>query len=202
VSVGAIIVTLVRHTAIVVIAIGLCLVLPQRLAWGGFDNGKVSTIPTIDLPLELTISSQKQIYTSREGIMIRMNFLALQPVDLCLQKDPLSQFDITIFRSGLGPLRLKPMVVQDNSVLFAEKTRVFHLNPGDNLPYRANLKRVHFARNDGWEAGDYTVSVNFHLCDPTVGKKIRENPFLETNTLGGKEGNIPSLQPARFMIME
>jgi hypothetical protein len=140
----------------------------------------------------LTVEPQQQIYTAREAVMLRFNFRALKPVRLCFEKDPLAQFSLKITRAGIGPLALYPLLVQDNSMLLRQPPKVYQMNPGDSIPYRANLKRIKFANGERWQPADYAVSAVFRLCDQRAGSFAGE----------GRETLVPSTREGRFMIME
>ncbi len=143
-------------------------------------------------PLRMDVEPAKQIYTDREGLMVKFILTAREKTKLCLEKDPLSQMRITVSRSGQGKVPLEPLVLRDNRVLFDQNMKVRWLNPGDRVYLRANLKRLRFSGGGRWEPGEYSVSAVFNLCEQT--------PNEEVNDLG-KEIPIPTARPGWFMIM-
>lgn len=143
-------------------------------------------------PIALTLEPQKQIYTAREGLMVKFTFKALQPARVCFEKDPLTQFRFSVYRSGTGALPLQPVVTHDTRVLFDQRPEVFMLDSGEVHVYRLNLKRLHFRQGEAWTPGDYTVNATFSLCEQTEDKAWDAS---------GKENPLGILQPARFMIM-
>ncbi len=147
---------------------------------------------TPDVPIALAIEPQKQIYTAREGLMVRFVFKARQPARVCFEKDPLSQFNFSVYRSGTGELPLQPVVTHDTRVLFDQRPSVFELASGDVHVYRLNLKRLHFRQGEAWTPGDYTVKATFNLCEQAEGKHWDPS---------GQEIPLKAVQPARFMIM-
>lgn len=149
-----------------------------------------------DLPLQLVIKPQKQIYTAREGVMLRFEFKATRSVNLCLENDPLTQLSVKIFRGGKGELPIAPIVVNDTQVLFHQKPRVIPLGEGDTYLLRINLKRFGFLNGEKWMPGDYTVKGAFTLCDQTqVLQGKRSSPA------SAQEITIPASESGRFMIM-
>ncbi|MBK8190550.1 MAG: hypothetical protein IPK79_08895 [Vampirovibrionales bacterium] len=137
-------------------------------------------------PVQLEVEPQKQIFSRREGLMMRVTLKALQPVPLCLEKDPLTQFRFRIFRSGFGELPLAPLVSRDTRVIFGQRPQARPLEAGRSWVYRLNLKRLQFLDGESWASGDYAVNASFLLCDPDG---------------GDAEITAPARRPARFMIM-
>jgi hypothetical protein len=143
-------------------------------------------------PLVLGIESSKQIFSSREGLVLQFTWTAKGPVKLCLAKDLLSQVQIDISRSGRGKLPVQPLTLRDNSRIFQEAMRVYRLKAGESITRRANLKRYRFNEDEGWVPGEYNVAATFHLCEQTA---------AETVTDPGTEIPIRAARPAWFMIM-
>jgi len=160
------------------------------------------TAGRVDLPVEMTIVPKREIFTLREGLQIQMVFRALQPVDICFQKDPLTQFDIEVYRSGKGPLKKAPLVVQDTSVLFDQALKIVHLNPGQAIPYRVSLKRINFLGGDLWTPGDYTITSTFHLCDQVAAAKLQATPTVDATFVEGKDTLVKAVNRGHFMIMD
>lgn len=136
--------------------------------------------------LQVDVAAQKQIFSRREGVMLRVQFKALQPVRLCMEKDPLTQFRFRVYRSGQGELALAPLVSRDTRVMFGQRLAVHNLASGEVFAYRVNLKRLQFLDGNSWESGDYAVNAAFLLC-----------PQAE----GLPETTLPATSAARFMIM-
>ncbi len=142
--------------------------------------------------VEISMMPHKQIFSRREGLMVSFVFKALEPARICFEKDPISQFQFKIIRSGKGKLNLAPLVVQDTRRLFGQRPKIFHLNSGDTHTYRLNLKRIHFLSGEKWMPGDYSVEASFRLCE-----QRENNDWQETDV----ETSVPVVRPARFMIM-
>ncbi len=143
-------------------------------------------------PIVLDVLMQKDIFTMREGINLTARIKAMAPTDLCLEKDPLTQFDIAITRSGLGPFPLDPLTVKDLRVQFQQRIRVMKLKPGDVYVFRFNLKRFTPSEGADWESGDYQVKTAFRLCEQV--------PNAGLNS-AGREIPVPARKNARFFIM-
>lgn len=160
------------------------------LATPGWGNGQ--TPP----PVTLSIEPSKQIFSSREGLVLQFTWKAKGMVKLCLAKDLLSQVQIGISRSGRGKLPVQPLTLRDNSQMFQpvvqEPMRVYRLKAGQSITRRANLKRYRFEENEEWVPGEYSVTATFHLCEQTPG---------ETGTDSETEIPIRAVRPAWFMIM-
>lgn len=142
--------------------------------------------------LRLEIEPAKRIYSSREGLMVKFTFTALSKTKLCLDKDLLSQMQFSVFRPGTGKLQLQPLVVRDNSQIFAEPMQIRWLDSGESLTLRANLKRFKFANGEHWDPGEYNVSAVFHLCAQNAS---------ETVDASGPEIPVPTARQGWFMIM-
>jgi hypothetical protein len=69
-------------------------------------------------PVEMRLAPLKDIYSRREGIVMQFIFTAKAKTKLCLDKDILSQMQLSVYRSGEGKLPLQPLVIKDNSHLF------------------------------------------------------------------------------------
>lgn len=143
-------------------------------------------------PVTLTLEPTKRIYSAREGVSVKFTFHANQRTKLCLSRDILTQMQLRIARSGTGVLPLQPLVVRDNSELFAERRKIYWLKPGQRLTLRANVRR--FQLNDGetWKPGDYSVLATFGLCAQTPD---------DYDDPAGEEIPIPSDGLGWFMIM-
>lgn len=142
--------------------------------------------------LMLKVEPAKQIFSSREGLVTRFTFKAQSKTKLCLDKDILSQMQVTIARSGSGTLPLKPLVLKDNSQLFQEPMKVVWLEAGQSLTLRANLKRYQFDGGEQWTPGEYSVGATFNLCEQTPAQKVTDP---------GRETPVKSERQGWFMIM-
>lgn len=120
-------------------------------------------------------------------------FTANTKTKLCLDKDILSQLQLSVFRSGQGKLPLQPLVIKDNSHLFLTPMRVVWLLPGQSLTVRANLKRLQFEDGTVWAPGEYNADATFNLCEQTP---------VEPVTEPGRETPIKAARQGWFMIME
>ena len=143
-------------------------------------------------PLKVEIMPLKQIYSSHEGIVVKVVFTAREKVRLCMEKDFLSQMGLKISRPGVGVLPLKPLVSTNNREVFQQKMRIHWLEPGESLTLRTNLKRYHFDKGYQWEPAEYTVNGFFNLCSQTGGEEY--SPLEE-------ETPVPLVRPGWFMIM-
>jgi hypothetical protein len=142
--------------------------------------------------LRLEIEPIKQIYSIREGLVVKLIFKANQKTKLCMAKDILSQMDIAIFRPGQGKLALQPLVIKDNSTIFQEPMKVQWLESGQSLTLRANLKRYQFLDTDQWTPGEYNVSATFNLCEQTPAERVTDP---------GREIPVRAVRQGWFMIM-
>lgn len=142
--------------------------------------------------LRLQIEPTKQIYSLKEGLVVKFIFTANQKTKLCLSKDILSQMQVSISRPGQGRLALQPLVINDNSTIFQEPMRVHWLEAGQSLTLRANLKRYRFVDTDQWTSGEYTVSATFNLCEQTPSELVTDP---------GQEIPVKAVHPGWFMIM-
>ncbi|MBY0405818.1 MAG: hypothetical protein K2X66_18085 [Cyanobacteria bacterium] len=163
------------------------------------DNAMTKTTarpkaPPKELPyLSLSIEPVKTIFRNHEGLPMKFIFKAYKATRLCLEKDPMSQFQFQVLRGGAGMLPIAPLVVTDTRELYFEKIRRIDLKPGDIYPIRANLKRFDFSEGEKWLPGDYTVSATFNLCD--------QSEQAKQDSSGGKEIPIKSTQNGRFIIL-
>jgi hypothetical protein len=144
-------------------------------------------------PLVLRVEPVKSIYRLREGVTLQFTLTAQEPVRLCLEKDPLTQFQFQVTRGGKGQIPLEPLVVNDNRELYFEKMRIIDLKPGQTFPYRANLKRLNPAKGEKWLAGDYSVQTTFNLCDQKAGLTFDSS---------GRETPIKAQGVGRFLIVD
>jgi len=142
--------------------------------------------------LQLTIEPIKQIFSNHEGLVAKFTFLARSRTKLCLDKDLLSQMQVSISKSGTGKLPLKPLVIQDNSQIFQEPMKVVWLESGESLSLRANLKRYQFDGGEQWTPGEYSVNATFNLCEQTP-EPVVTDP--------GKETPVKASGQGWFMIM-
>lgn len=142
--------------------------------------------------LLLQVEPAKQIFSSREGLVTRFTFKAQSKTKLCLDKDILSQVQVTISRSGTGKLPLKPLVIKDNSQIFQEPMKVVWLEAGQSLTLRANLKRYQFDGAEQWIPGEYSIGATFNLCEQTPAQNVTDP---------GRETSVPSQRQGWFMIM-
>jgi hypothetical protein len=163
------------------------------------DNAMTKTTarpkaPPKELPyLSLSIEPVKTIFRNHEGLPMKFIFKAYKATRLCLEKDPMSQFQFQVLRGGAGVLPIAPLVVTDTRELYFEKIRRIELKPGDVYPIRANLKRFDFSEGEKWLPGDYTVSATFNLCD--------QSEQAKQDSSAGKEIPIKSTQNGRFIIL-
>lgn len=141
----------------------------------------------------MSMRALKNIYRKREGLPIEFLLEAHEPIQLCLEKDPLTQFQLTVYRAGKGPMPLEPYVTKDTRELYFEKIRIISMKPGDKFPYRTNIKKIVPARGEKWDLGDYTVKAVFNLCDQT--QEYRHDS-------AGRETPIKSTNSASFMITQ
>ncbi|MBY0450819.1 MAG: hypothetical protein K2X01_09380 [Cyanobacteria bacterium] len=152
----------------------------------------VKPAKVVKYPIVLDVLMQKDIFTMREGINLTARIKAMAPTDLCLEKDPLTQFDISVTRSGFGLFPLDPLTVKDLRVQFQQRIRVMKLKPGDVFVFRFNLKRFTPSEGADWESGDYQVKTAFRLCEQV--------PNAGLNS-AGREIPVPARKNARFFIM-
>lgn len=143
--------------------------------------------------LQMQLVPLNGIYSIREGLVMQFIFTAKAKTKLCLDKDILSQMQLSVFRSGQGKLPLKPLVIKDNSHLFMEPMRVVWLESGQSLTVRANLKRFQFDGGASWVPGEYNADAIFNLCEQTP---------VEPVTEPGHEIPIKAARQGWFMIME
>ncbi len=142
-------------------------------------------------PLKFSIEPTKRIYTSREGVRVKLVFTAIQRTKLCLKKDVLSQLSVKIHRAGqLVPMQ--PFTVKDTSLLFKQSPEVHWLDAGETLVRTASLKRYQFKDGSPWFSAEYSVSGAFDLCE--------QNDRDDVDVL---EESFPvkTQQAAWFMIM-
>ncbi len=99
--------------------------------------------------------------------MVKFVFKARERVKLCLEKDILTQLQLTLSKSGKGILPLEPLVVKDTRELFQQNLKVLWLDPGESTLFRANLKRFQFANGEEWTPAEYSISAKFSLCEQT-----------------------------------
>jgi hypothetical protein len=154
-------------------------------------SSAVSAAPSSLLQLQLV--PQKNIFSRREGIVMQFIFTAKAKTKLCLDKDILSQMQVTLARSGSGKLPLKPLVIKDNSHLFLATMGVVWLESGQSLTVRANLKRFELDGGSTWAPGEYSADATFNLCEQTP---------VEPVTEPGHETPVKAARPGWFMIME
>lgn len=147
--------------------------------------------PELAPPLEFTAEPTKRIYSFREGVMVKFILKATRPAKVCLEKDVLTQMQVHISRSG-EELPLQPLVVKDNRLMFHQPMKIRWLEPGEQLLFRANLKRFQFAGGETWEPGEYNITATFNLCEQT--DSVEYDP-------AGQEVPIKTEQPGWFMIM-
>lgn len=143
-------------------------------------------------PVSMRVEPAKQIYTRREGLMMKFTFTAREKTKLCLDKDPLTQMQLTIHRAGHGKMELQPLVVRDNRALLERNMKVRWLEPGEQVVLRANIKRLGFAGGGAWEPGEYSVRAVFHLCEQTPNPEVTDI---------GREIPVSTDRPGWFMIM-
>jgi hypothetical protein len=105
--------------------------------------------------LKMEIQPTKQIYSIREGLVMKFIFTARSKAKLCLDKDIFSQMQVTIAKPGTGKIPLKPLVLKDNSQLFQESMKVQWLEAGESLTLRASLENIVLVR--------YLICVSKHL---------------------------------------
>jgi hypothetical protein len=172
----------------------LCLIITALLVFAGISRVVLlNCADAADTPgLKLEVAPVKQIYSNREGLMVKFILTARTRTKLCLAKDLLSQMQVDISRSGVGKLPLQPLVLRDNSALFSEKLKIHWLEPGESLTLRANLKRYRFNDGEVWKPGDYSVGATFNLCEQTADEQVMP---------GGKEVPVRSVRQGWFMIM-
>ena len=144
-------------------------------------------------PLQILIEPSKRIYSSREGLMVKVVFKARERVKLCLEKDILSQMQWSVTKYGTGKLAVAPLVMRDNSELFNQRVKILWLEPGESTMFRINLKRLKFTGGESWDAAEYSVTTSFNLCEQTPGEEY--NP-------GGKEIPIQAENSGWLMIMK
>jgi hypothetical protein len=142
--------------------------------------------------LRLEIEPTKQIYSSREGLVVKLTFTANEKTKLCLAKDILSQVQIAISRPGQGKMALQPLIIQDNSKIFQEPMKVQWLDSGQRVTVRANLKRYRFVDSEQWTPGEYNVNATFNLCEQTPMRMVADP---------GMEIPIKAVKQGWFMIM-
>ena len=142
--------------------------------------------------LKMEIQPTKQIYSIREGLVMKFIFTAQAKTKLCLDKDIFSQMQVTIAKPGIGKVPLKPLVLKDNSQMFQEPMKVQWLEAGESMTLRANLKRFQFDSGETWAPGEYSVNAVFNLCEQTPAEKVTEP---------GQEIPIKSVGQGWFMIM-
>jgi hypothetical protein len=142
--------------------------------------------------LKLRLEPTKQIYSNHEGLVMKFIFMAQSKTKLCLDKDILSQMQITIAQPGQGKIPLKPLVLTDNSQIFQEPMKVLWLEAGDSVTLRANLKRFQFDGGNQWAPGEYSVNAVFNLCEQTPAEVVTDP---------GKEIPVKSTGQGWFMIM-
>jgi len=155
-------------------------------------SASVASMPQSSL-LQLRLAPQKQIFSQREGLVMQFIFTAKSKTKLCLDKDILSQMQVSLYQAGVGKLPLKPLVIKDNSHLFLEPMRVVWLDSGQTMTVRANLKRFQLDGGSIWSPGEYSVDATFNLCEQTP---------VEPVTDPGHETPVKAAGPAWFMIME
>ena len=143
--------------------------------------------------LQMRLLPQKEIFSSREGLVMQFIFTAKAKTKLCLDKDILSQMQVSIFKSGQGKMPLKPLVIKDNSHLFLEPMKVVWLEAGQNLTVRANLKRFDLDGGAIWTPGEYSADATFNLCEQTPVVPVTEP---------GQETPVKASRLGWFMIME
>ena len=98
-------------------------------------------------PLTLTLEPTKRIYSSREGVSVKLVFRANQRVKLCLDEDILSQVQVAIARSGQGEMPLQPLVMRDNSELFERPRKIRWLDSGSRARSRRSSCRTSTPRS-------------------------------------------------------
>lgn len=143
--------------------------------------------------LQLKLAPQKEIFSNHEGLVMQFIFTAKARTKLCLDKDILTQTQVSIFQSGMGKLPLKPIVIKDNSHLFMAPMQVVWLDAGQSLTVRANLKRFQFDGGANWMPGEYNVDATFDLCEQTPMQMVTD-PGHETPVKASRQG--------WFMIIE
>jgi len=143
------------------------------------------------VPLRVQAIPIKNIYSSKEGVVVKFVFTAREKVRLCLEKDFLSQMQLKINKSGVT-MPLKPLVSLDQGKMFHQQTRIYWLEPGESIMLRTNLKRYKFDQSHTWEPAEYTVNGTFNLCSQTGGEEY--SPLEE-------ETPVPFEKPGWFMIM-
>jgi hypothetical protein len=137
--------------------------------------------------LRLEIEPTKQIYSNREGLVVKLTLTANEKTKLCLAKDILSQMQISISRPGQGKMALQPLIIQDNSKIFQEPMKVQWLDSGQRVTLRANLKRFRFVDSEQWTPGEYNVNATFNLCAQTPTDVVTE-PEVEIPIKAVKQG--------------
>ncbi len=115
-------------------------------------------------PIKFRLEPTKRIFTSREGVRVKLVFTATQRTKLCLKKDVLSHLSIDVYRAGQRVL-MQPLTVKDTSVLFKQTPKVYWLEAGDSLVRMASLKRYTFKDGSAWFPAEYSVSGRFDLCE-------------------------------------
>jgi hypothetical protein len=153
---------------------------------------KSKTVRSVE-PLILMLKSTKDIYRKREGIQVTFLLKAQEPIRLCLEKDPMTQFQFTAYRGGKGALPLEPYVSKDTRELYFEKMRIIDLKPGQAFPYRANIKQLVPSNGEKWIPGDYSLGATFNLCDQTQAFR---------NDSAGRDTPVKGKNLARFMITD
>ena len=129
----------------------------------------------------------------RDGLVMQFIFTAKARTKLCLNKDLLSQTQVTLYKAGVGKVPLKPLVIQDKSLLFMAPMRVVWLEAGQSLTVRANLKRFQLDSGANWTPGEYGAEASFNLCEQTPAEPVTDP---------GRETPIPSARQGWFMISD
>jgi hypothetical protein len=142
-------------------------------------------------PIKLLIEPTKRIYSFREGLMVQFVLKATRRTKVCLEKDIMSQMQVRISRSG-SLLPVEPLVLKDNRLIYHQSMQIRWLEPGEQLLFRANLKRFRFAGGESWEPGEYTVNATFNLC---------EQNGVDDYDPAGEEIPVEAEAPGWLMIM-
>ncbi|MEB3286308.1 MAG: hypothetical protein VKJ04_02275 [Vampirovibrionales bacterium] len=194
--------------AVVVLLLNLCLLLFAE-EYSGAKPVKIDTSapPAKTDPLELTLETTQNIYSSRQGLMMKLEIVAKERVKVCLAKDIMSQLQVKVYKSGVSK-PLKPLVINDNSEIFNQPTNNRWFDPGEKMTYRINLKRLGFADGSAWLPGEYSATATYMLCPQTVDKPKFEDRYesfdaFDKNEAESEGEDIPikAKKMAWFMIM-
>lgn len=174
-------------------AVNVCLLLYAE------DKPVSDSQPSGKPPISLRLETTQNIYSSRQGLMIRLELIANERAKVCIADDIMSQLQVKVNKSGVS-IPLKPLVVNDNSTVFRGPSQHKWLEPGQKLTYHINLKRLKFADGTQWMPGEYSASAVYMLCP-----QIKDKPETELTPLEedepGDDIPVKSTKPVWFMIM-